>query len=76
MSRKSLEKLMEEKKVLEEKSKKLLERIKAAKKQEGEKIALLAAEAGLTELNITNDQWKNIFEEIKDRFQKEQQKTE
>ncbi|ACS52151.1 putative TraC protein (plasmid) [Bartonella grahamii as4aup] len=76
MSRKSLEKLMEEKKALEEKSKKLLERIKAAKKQEGEKIALLAAEAGLTELNITNDQWKNIFEEIKDRFQKEQQKTE
>ncbi|WP_375630391.1 MULTISPECIES: TraC family protein [unclassified Bartonella] len=76
MSRKSLEKLMEEKKSLEEKSKKLLERIKAAKKQEGEKIALLAAEAGLTELNITNDQWKNIFEEIKDRFQKEQQKTE
>ncbi|MGF7158332.1 TraC family protein [Bartonella heixiaziensis] len=71
MSRKSLEKLMEEKKALEEKSKKLLERIKAAKKQEGEKIALLAAEAGLTELNITNDQWKNIFEEIKDRFQKE-----
>ncbi|WP_244395854.1 TraC family protein [Bartonella grahamii] len=67
---------MEEKKALEEKSKKLLERIKAAKKQEGEKIALLAAEAGLTELNITNDQWKNIFEEIKDRFQKEQQKTE
>ncbi len=76
MSRKSLEKLMEEKKSLEEKSKKLLERIKAAKKQEGEKIALLAAEAGLTELNITNDQWKNIFEEIKARFQKEQQKTE
>ncbi|WP_375634889.1 MULTISPECIES: TraC family protein [unclassified Bartonella] len=76
MSRKSLEKLIEEKKALEEKSKKLLERIKAAKKQEGEKIALLAAEAGLTELNITNDQWKNIFEEIKDRFQKDQQKTE
>ncbi len=32
MARKSLDKLMEEKKALEEKSKKLLEKIKAAKK--------------------------------------------
>ncbi|GAA5109750.1 TraC family protein [Bartonella jaculi] len=72
MARKSLDKLMEEKKALEEKSKKLLEKIKAAKKYEGEKIALLAAEAGLTELNITSEQWKNIFGEIKERFQKQQ----
>ncbi|WP_156851392.1 TraC family protein [Bartonella refiksaydamii] len=76
MARKSLEKLMEEKKALDEKSKKLLEKIKAAKKYEGEKIALLAAEAGLTELNITTEEWKSIFEDIKDRFQKEQKKTE
>ncbi|WP_019223232.1 TraC family protein [Bartonella rattaustraliani] len=69
MARKSLEKLMEEKKALEEKSKKLLEKIKAAKKYEGEKIALLATEVGLTELNISNEEWKNIFEEIKKRFQ-------
>ncbi|UNE53894.1 TraC family protein [Bartonella machadoae] len=75
MARKSLEKLLEEKKALEEKSKKLLEKIKAVKKQEGEKIALIAAETGLTELNITNEEWKNIFEEIKSRFQKEKDKA-
>ncbi|MCL6230282.1 TraC family protein [Bartonella bilalgolemii] len=73
MARKSLSKLMEEKKALEEKSKKLIEKIKAAKKQEGEKIAVLAAEAGLTEMNITIDDWKKIFEEVKARFQKEGQ---
>ncbi|OPB28352.1 TraC family protein [Bartonella sp. WD12.1] len=72
MARKSLNKLIEEKKILEEKRKKIIEDIKAAKKYEGEKIALLAAEAGLTELNITNEQWKEIFEEVKKRFQKEQ----
>ncbi|AQX31514.1 TraC family protein [Bartonella schoenbuchensis] len=72
MARKSLNKLIEEKKILEEKRKKIIEDIKAAKKYEGEKIALLAAEAGLTELNITNEQWKEIFEEVKKRFKKEQ----
>nr|WP_015060454.1 TraC family protein [Bartonella sp. TT0105]ADU85833.1 conjugal transfer protein TraC [Bartonella sp. TT0105] len=76
MARKSLDKLMEEKKALEEKSKKLLEKIKAAKKYEGEKIALLATEAGLTELNITNEEWKNIFDEIKARFQQQKNKSE
>ncbi|ENN90435.1 MULTISPECIES: TraC family protein [Bartonella] len=76
MARKSINKLIEEKNILEEKRKKLLEKIKAAKKYEGEKIALLAVETGLTELNITNEEWKQIFEEIKNRFQNEKQKSE
>ncbi|EJF88106.1 TraC family protein [Bartonella melophagi] len=76
MARKSLNKLIEEKNILEKKRKKIIEDIKAAKKYEGEKIALLAAEAGLTILNITNEQWKEIFEEVKNQFQKEQQKSE
>nr|CDP79618.1 hypothetical protein BN1046_00515 [Bartonella schoenbuchensis] len=41
MARKSINKLIEEKNILEEKRKKLLEKIKAAKKYEGEKIAII-----------------------------------
>ncbi|WP_244427647.1 TraC family protein [Bartonella queenslandensis] len=61
---------------MRKKVKNFSKKLKLLKKYEGEKIALLATEAGLTELNITNEEWKNIFDDIKKRFQKQQNKSE
>jgi len=38
--------------------------IKAYKRQQGERIAVIAADIGLAEMNISDEEWKAIFHEL------------
>jgi len=69
MAKRTLQQLLEEKLKHEEKGKIIAEKIKAYKRQQGERIAIIAADIGLTDMDISDEEWKTIFHEIKERFQ-------
>jgi len=72
MAKRTLQKLLEEKQRHEEKGKIIAEKIKAYKRQQGERIAIIATDIGLTDMDISDEEWKTIFREIKGRFQQSQ----
>jgi len=69
MAKRTLQQLLEEKQKHEEKGKIIAEKIKAYKRQQGERIAIIAADIGLTDMDISDEEWKTVFHEIKGRFQ-------